>query len=53
MGYGFDFDNNGKVDDLEEFLTFEMTRRAAKNSGCVTAILTALLVPVVLAVIVL
>ena len=53
MSNGFDFNNDGNVDDLEEFLTFDLTQKQIKNmninnGGCLTATLTMLIVPVVL-----
>lgn len=53
MNYGLDFNNDGKVDDAEEFISFQMSQHAYKNlkngnSGCLTAILTIILVPILL-----
>ena len=53
MGSGLDFNNNGKVDSTEEFISFQMSRQAYKNiknrnGGCLTAALTLILVPVFL-----
>ena len=53
MGYGLDFNNDGKVDSTEEFISFQMSRQAYKNikngnGGCLTATLALILVPVFL-----
>ena len=48
MNNGFDFNNDGKVDELEEFLTYDLSRRAAKNNGCLTATLIMLIIPLIL-----
>jgi hypothetical protein len=53
MGYGLDFNNDGKVDSTEEFISFQMSRQAYKNikngnGACLTATLTLILVPVFL-----
>ena len=53
MSNGFNFNNDGNVDELEEFLTFDLTQKQIKNmninnGGCLTATLTMLIVPVVL-----
>ena len=53
MNYGLDFNNDGKVDDTEEFISFQMSQQAYKNiksgnGGCQTAILTLIIVPVFL-----
>ena len=53
MNYGLDFNNDGKVDDTEEFISFQMYQQTYKNiksgnGGCLTATLTLLIVPVFL-----
>lgn len=53
MNYGLDFNNDGKVDDTEEFISFQMSQQTYKsiksgNDGCLTATLTLLIVPVFL-----
>ena len=50
MNYGLDFDNNGKVDETEEFISFQMSQQMYKNiktgnGGCLTATLTMFLIP--------
>ena len=51
MNYGLDFDNDGKVDETEEFISFQMSQQAYKNikngnGGCLTATLTLIFIPV-------
>lgn len=53
MNYGLDFNGDGKIDDTEEFISFQMSQKAYKNiksgnGGCLTASLTLLIVPVFL-----
>ena len=53
MNYGLDFNGDGKVDDTEEFISFQMSQKAYKNikngnGGYLTASLTLLIVPVFL-----
>lgn len=53
MNYGLDFNDDGKVDDTEEFISFQMSQQVYKNiksgnGGCLTATLTLLIVPVFL-----
>ena len=53
MNYGLDFDNDGKVDEAEEFISFQMSQQMYKNiktgnGGCLTATLTMILLPVLL-----